>query len=406
MGNRIAVITMGVKLGDESKGYTRFLSVAQTLSDAGFDVTLVTSSFQHWEKAQRDLSEFPYDRYDFDIAFVTEPGYSRNIDLRRIRSHAIAAKSLTAYLESTPQFDLVYCEIPPNDVALAAAKYAEKHSVPFVADINDLWPEAMRMVIDVPVISDGLFGTLARDAREVYSRLSAVVGTSDEYATRPYTDCNQSIEHITVYVGNDLAEFDAGVAQYGPQIEKSEDEFWVTYAGTLGTSYDITTLIDASEYLCQQSKGNIKVMILGDGPDAQMLRDYASERNCNVCFMGYMPYKQMAAYLAASDITINSLVLKAPQSIVTKIGDYLAAGIPMINTGSNREFKNKVKSDGFGVNVDAENASALAKAIEELYNDPERCMQMGQIARNIAEEQFDRKNSYQAIVQLVQRLLS
>ena len=32
-----------------------------------------------------------------------------------------------------------------------------RKEIPFVADVNDLWPEAMRMIIDIPVISDIIF---------------------------------------------------------------------------------------------------------------------------------------------------------------------------------------------------------------------------------------------------------
>ena len=113
----------------------------------------------------------------------------------------------------------------------------------------------------------------------------------------------------------------------------------------------------------------------------------------------------MAAYLKASDITINSLVKSAPQSIITKIGDYLAAGIPMINTGSSPEFRAKVETDGFGINVEAEDADALAKAFVELANDDERRRSMGVIARRIAEEQFDQPTSYQTIVELISSLV-
>ena len=54
---RIAVVTMGVKLGDETRGYTRFRFLSEMLVEQGFDVDLITSSFQHWEKAQRDTSK-------------------------------------------------------------------------------------------------------------------------------------------------------------------------------------------------------------------------------------------------------------------------------------------------------------------------------------------------------------
>ncbi len=405
MSNRVAVITMGVKLGHEAKGYTRFLSVCQTLREAGFEVDLITSSFQHWEKEQRDKQAFPYDMYDFGVVFVDEPGYKRNIDPKRIKSHAVAAKNLAAYLERGPAYDLVYAEVPPNDVALVAAKYAQSRSVPFVADINDLWPEAMRMVLDVPLLSSLAFSGLARDAREVYRRVSAVVGTSDEYAMRPYTDCDRSVPHITVYVGNDIDVFDEGVRLHGGGIEKPEGEVWVAYAGTLGKSYDIATLIEAACALKAAGHGEIRVKILGGGPDEDKLHALADACDCNVDFLGYMDYQTMAAYLAKSDITVNSLVKKAPQSIVTKIGDYLAAGVPMINTGASREFKDKVEREGFGINVEAEDAEALADCISALAEDAGGRAVMGAAARRVAEEQFDRKRSYRKIADLAKGLV-
>ena len=53
---KIAVITMGVKLNNE-KGYTRFKFLSEFLVDAGYEVDLITTTFQHWEKAQRNISE-------------------------------------------------------------------------------------------------------------------------------------------------------------------------------------------------------------------------------------------------------------------------------------------------------------------------------------------------------------
>ncbi|MGI6221388.1 MAG: sugar transferase [Coriobacteriales bacterium] len=403
---RIAVITMGVKLGDETKGYTRFLSVCETLANAGYDVELITSSFQHWEKAQRDLSAFPHDRYPFKVSFIHESGYSRNLDVKRILSHAEAARNLTAHLETSEGYDLVYFEVPPNDVALAAATYAEERGIPAIADINDLWPEAMRMALDVPVVSDILFSKFASDARELYKRLAAVVGTSDEYATRPFTDCDPSIEHVTVYVGNDIPAFDEAVAANADSIEKPNGEFWVMYTGTLGASYDIATMIDASAIMKAHGYGDVRIMILGDGPDRAMLEERAASCDCNVEFLGYQPYEMMAAYLSKCDVTVNSLVAKAPQSIVTKIGDYLACGKPMINTGMSPEFRGKVEGDGFGINIIPEDPEEFAAAVIALHDSPEACASMGEVARRIAVEQFDRAHSYQRIVELVERTLS
>ena len=134
---KIAVISMGVKLNGE-KGYSRFRYIGDFLSDAGYQVDLITTTFQHWEKAQRDVEAINKEEYKFRLKFIYEPGYKKNIDIRRIFSHRIAAKNLKKMLEKEGDYDLIYCEIPPNDVALAAAQYAHDRGIPFVPDVNGL----------------------------------------------------------------------------------------------------------------------------------------------------------------------------------------------------------------------------------------------------------------------------
>lgn len=407
--SRIAVITMGVRLNDE-KGYTRFRYLSEFLVKAGYEVDLITSSFQHWEKQQRDLEKIQKDieagAYPFGLRFIREPGYKKNVDPRRIVSHAIAAKNLTKMLEEDGAYDLIYCEIPPNDVALAAAEFARSKNIPFVPDVNDLWPEAMRMVIDIPIVSDVMFYPLQKDAEKVYSLVSGVIGTSDEYRDRPSKNQILDVPSATVYVGNELSEFDAGVEEFTPQIEKPEGEFWISYAGTIGTSYDIRTMVLAGERLKKRGKGYIKIKILGGGPMQEELELLAKEKGCdNVEFVGYAEYPKMAAYLKRSDVLVNSFVKKAPQSIVTKIGDYLAAGRPMINTCMSPEFRQKVEKDGFGINIMPEDVKILADAIESFEVHPEKCKEMGEKARQIAEEEFDRPKSYQKIEALIRQLM-
>lgn len=402
---RIAVVTMGVKLGCETRGYTRFRKIAEMLVAAGFEVDLITSSFQHWEKAQRDKDDPSYRDKPYRIVFIDEPGYTRNLDLRRIASHRVAANNMRAYFKAhVGEYALVYAEIPPNDVARACAESAKAQHIPFVADINDLWPEAMRMAVDVPVLCDIAYHPFERDAHIVYNLLDAAVGTSDEYAARPAKDRTTPYQRLTVYVGNDLAEFDAGVEAFSKDVEKPAGDIWVTYAGTLGASYDLSTLVKAAAAI-KGTCPHVKVKILGDGPDRAELEELAGKLDAPVAFLGYQDYRHMAAYLAKSDIVVNSLVKDAPQSIVTKIGDYLASGHPIINTGSSSEFRQKVVNDGFGINVPAENVDALADAITRLAHNPGERKMMGSRGRAIAEKEFDQSKSYREIVHLVESLI-
>lgn len=408
---RIAVVTMGVKLGDEVRGYTRFRFLSELLASQGFDVDLITSSFQHWEKAQRECDRECYRNLPYRVHFIEEPGYRRNLDLRRIWSHHVAARGVRRFLEEQfagdeRAYDLIYAEVPPNDVARACAESARSHGIPFVADVNDLWPEAMLMAFHVPVLSRLLFAPFARDAKAVYELLDAAVGTSDEYAARPSLDRQRPYQRRTVYVGNDLSAFDDAAARTRADIEKPEGETWFSYAGTLGASYDLATLIEASKLACQRApEARIRVKVLGDGPDRERLEQLARDMGAPVDFLGYQPYEAMAGWLVASDATVNSLVKDAPQSIVTKIGDYLASGKPMLNTGSSPEFRAKVEADGFGLNVPAEDADALAAAMVGLAEDPAQGKAMGARGRAVAEKQFDQPRSYLAIVELIRNLI-
>ncbi len=401
---RIAIYTQDAKLGNEVKGATRYVYLATLLHEQGYDVDFITSGFQHWEKRQRDVEHFDAGTDAYTIRFIEEPFYPKNMCPQRIWAHHVVAKRVSEYFDEHHDYDLIYCQIPPNDVAREIGKAAQKFNIPFVVDVNDLWPEAFRVALDVPVLSDILFSPFYRQAKAVYQMADAVVGTSDEYRERGLRDARSGIPSETVYVGNQLCEFDAGVAANASQIDKPAGDIWVSYAGTLSACYDLETLVNAMA-LVQKSHPEAKLQILGDGSERENLRAAAQSCGASVTFHGYLPYDQMAAWLSKSDITINSLVEKAAQSIVTKIGDYLAAGKPMVNTSCSKEFRAKVEADGFGVNVKPGDAEGMARVLIDLIEDSSRRTQMGEKARAIAEEQFDRPHSYLKTVRLIEGLI-
>ena len=402
---RIALVAYDAAMPGE-KGLARMSYLAALFCQYGYEVDLITSGFQHWEKRPRTEEEIALARKALpcQVTFADQPGYTKNIQLRRIWSYRILANNILAHLEAN-DYDLVYSLIPDNRTAALAGKYAKRKGIPFVIDVEDLWPEAMRMVLDVPVLSDILFSYFSVNARRAYRCADGVVGSSDRYRDEPLKYKVDVPKKATVYVGNDLSAFDAGAAENAPAVEKPAGEFWITYAGTLGTSYDIPTLIRAADLLKKRGENDIRVMLLGDGPLRGEFQALADSLAGNVSFLGYMPYPVMAAYLTRSDVTVNSVVRKASQSIVSKIGDYLAAGKPMLNTCLDREFWDKVEADGFGVNVQPEDPEALAEALLALKNDPAGRAAMGARGRRIAEEQFDRPVSYRRIIRMADELL-
>ena len=400
---KIAIVTFSAALAGE-KGLDRLYFLADLFSRNGWDVELITSRFHHWSKTFRPR-EKSYDKEHLKVVLCDELGYEKNIQIKRILSHRILTRHIMAYL-NTRNYDVVYCHIPDNHLAACVSRYAKARKIPFIIDIEDLWPEAMRMIFNVPILSDIVFYPFDHDAKTAFENASAVIGSSDEYRDHPKKYGIDITNKLTVYVGNDLTRFDRGVKAFSSQIEKATGEFWVTYAGTLGKSYDIATMIGAAQRIKAMGCEDIRIKLLGDGPNRALLEELAKKAPCNVDFLGYRPFEFMAAFLSHSDVNVNSLVKMAPQGFVSKIGDYLVSGKPMINTGSNGEFRQTVEREGWGINVEAEDAKKLADAILYLKNNPALCKAMGEKARRVAEEKYDRKTSYLAIVRLAESLLN
>ncbi len=379
-------------------GPTRFYSIARMFQENGYEVTVITSSFEHHEKVQRDKNLSS----PFRVIYIDCPAYRKNIDLFREVSNRVFASGVRKVLkENQGQFDAVYCSLPPNNISKAAGRYCHRNHIPFIADIEDLWPEAMEMLIKKRVAGSLLFLPYKWDAEKTYQYADAVVGTSKEYSLRAFKYRNRKIPYRTVYVGCDLDDFDREAQENLDAVLKPDGEIWVTYAGSIGHSYAVDNIVKAARRLQGQGHEEIKFKILGTGPLKDKTQQLAARLGCkNVEFCGYMEHSLMAAVLVKSDVLVNSFAKGAPQSIVNKIGDYLAAGKPLINTLENEEFCRLVDENGIGVNVEAENSRLFCEALLRLLKGKRQIM--GANARMLASKKFDRKHSYTAIKELVE----
>lgn len=399
---KIAIISLGYMWFPCESGTSRFFYIANLFHENGYEVEVITTSFQHFEKKPRDQKRILSQGYPFKITFIDAPAYKKNIDIRRVYSNKVAEKNLRKYLKlHVKEYDAVYTSIPANNIAAMVTTVCKKNHVPCVLDIEDLWPEAMAMVVKNEKLRNFLFRGFLKEAEIAYANCSAVIGTSEDYTARAFKYNKRDIPHETVYVGCDIEAFDTGVKEYQDSIVKPDDEFWVTYAGSISTSYDIKTLILAANELLKQGETKIQFQLLGTGSQKEELENFVKEQNIvNVHFWGFVLYPKMCAVLSKSDVLVNSFVKGAPQSIVNKIGDYLAAGKPIINTLENPTFCRLIEENEVGVNVEAGDVASLNKVLSEIKSKADKLCVKGKNARRIGVEKFDRKINYKNIIKV------
>ena len=127
----------------------RFLYLAKMLA-SNHDVEIITSNFRHTTKRHRKES---VEKWPFTITFIDEPGYPKNVCLKRFVSHDKWGKNVLKYMKKRNSPDVVYCAIPSLTGPSLIAKYCEKNGIRFVIDVQDLWPEAFQMVFNIPILS-------------------------------------------------------------------------------------------------------------------------------------------------------------------------------------------------------------------------------------------------------------
>lgn len=371
----------------------RFLYLAKQLC-VDNDVEILTSSFRHTSKNKRTR---PAVKWPFKITFIEEPGYPRNICFRRFASHYYWGRNVYKYLKERRKPDVIYCAIPSLTGPALVAKYCEKHGVRFVIDVQDLWPEAFKMIVNIPVISDVAFAPFSFMANFAYKRADAICAVSDTYVNRALRVNSKCTKGNTVFLGTNLETFDRYAVQT-PLMKKTDSELWIAYCGTLGASYDITCVIDALSLL---DNPIVKFIIMGDGPRKKEFEQYAKEKKVNAVFMGRLNYSDMCSLLCECDITVNPISQGAAQSIINKHADYAASGLPVINTQECEEYRTLVTKYSMGFNCNNSDAEDLAEKINILVQDKQLRTEMGANARKCAEEKFNRTHIYQILTKVI-----
>lgn len=377
---------------------SRFVYIAKLLAmSKNNNVEIITSDFNHTKKEKFNK----IGKLDgVKITACHEPGYPKNVCLKRFNSHKKLSKNIKEYLEKRRKPDIIYCAIPSLAVGKIVAQYAEKNGVRFVIDIQDLWPEAFKMVFKIPLLSNAIFYPMKRQANYIYKCADDIIAVSETYCNRALEVNKKVKKGLSVFLGTDLNYFDECAKKN--KVEFDDDLVRIAYIGTLGHSYNIPIVIDAIRYLNDKGINNLKFIIMGDGPLKEKFESYAREKQIDAEFLGRLEYAKMVGTLCSCDIAINPISRGAAQSIINKVGDYAAAGIPVVNTQENNEYRNLVEEYKIGYNSSDNDLSDLVVKMKRLIKNKKLRDEMGRNNRNLAEEKFDRKKTYNQIVKIIE----
>jgi colanic acid biosynthesis glycosyl transferase WcaI len=285
--------------------------------------------------------------------------------------------------------DAVLAMSPPLTLGAAGWVAARRWRVPFVFNIQDVFPD---VAIEVGAISSPRVITAARWLeRWSYQRADAVTVLSDDLRDNlaaklegHVDDPDDRIRVIPNFVDTHrIVPQDPATNAYRRE-HGLEGKRVVMYAGNVGFSQSLGLVLAAARALSDRSDA---VFVINGGGSARAELEAQAADLPNVRFVDFQPKERLPEVLAAADIHVVPLKRGlASSSVPSKTYSIMAAGRPLIaSVDEGTEVARVVERAGAGVAVPPDDPGAFVAAVSKLLDDPDLAAQMGRSARRFVE---------------------
>ncbi|KUG06321.1 glycosyltransferase family 4 protein [Solirubrum puertoriconensis] len=361
-------------------------------------VTLITTNT--WEP-QRLTHEYPWLPEGVEMLAADIPYHNR----MGVAARGWAFVQYMAYAwrqgRRIPRPDVIWGISTPLSAAWVAGKVAQQRRVPWVFEVQDLWPT---FPIEMGAVRNRLAQRqLYAAERRLYEHAQHIITLSPgmtDYVRR----LGLGEEKLsTILNGTDLDQ----VARATPEAVASLRQQHglagrpvVLYAGTFGRANDIPTLVQTAEAL-HRLQPDVVWLFMGHGYYEPLIRE-AAARCPAIRLVPPQPRHQVFTWLAAADVSVVSFVHLPvlDTNSPAKFYDSLAVGTPVVvtNPGWTKQF---VEEHRCGWYVPAEQPRALAEHLHRALSAKAELRAAGQRGQQVAQQLFDR----QQLAAEVQRVL-
>ena len=161
-------------------------------------------------------------------------------------------------------------------------------------------------------------------------------------------------------------------------------------------------LFEAVSKLVSDALPNLHLMLVGDGPDEEMLKDKVKRMGLenNITFFPFTSEPDLV--FERIDITVLSSLYK--EGLPNVLLESMSMHVPVVS--SNLGGVPEVVFDGLtGYMVEPGDSDELANAIRELWSDAGRYQEMSQNARALMDERFDKEIQFDRFLEYFRTLL-
>ncbi|MEM4360288.1 MAG: glycosyltransferase family 4 protein [Candidatus Bilamarchaeaceae archaeon] len=265
--------------------------------------------------------------------------------------------------------DLIYAYHPPLTIGLPAYILSKRWKIPFVYNIQDMWPETLQAtnMLNNKVI----LNLINKCSLWVYKKASAIFVISPGFY---YNLIEKGVNKEKIYIIPNWVDHEFfRPLNYDSELAKQLDihgKFNILYAGNIGEAQGLESVIEAAELLKNISR--IHFLFAGDGTALNSLKNIVEKKNLNnVRFLGRYPANFMPKLYSIVNVLLVHLK-DEPLFRITiphKIYTYMAAAKPILAAVSG-DGADEIKNAKAGIVCAPQNPESIAEAVLQLYQMP------------------------------------
>jgi glycosyltransferase involved in cell wall biosynthesis len=364
---------------------TRVYEFTKRWVELGHEVTVVTSVYAKSDiRATKFIEDQEYDGIKLKVINVGVD--NRQGVLKRIWTF-VQYMVISCWFALTLKADVVIASSGPITTGVPGllAHYVRRRK--FVFEVRDLWPE---VAVVLGVINNK---TLVRLSywfeKQCYKAASHIIalspGMMDDIKQR------YGFTHITSVTNSANIQLFSTPAE-NPDLRGLKPKKYAIYTGNIGMVNNSEWLYRAAKLLKERGRDDIMIVLVGEGQWRKSLEQKKNADNTdNFVILASMPKKELVALV--QNALVSLVPLKGERILDTsspnKFFESLAAGVPVIqNTGG--WMKDFLDQHQVGYTLDPDDETALADLLIEISDKPELMATMGERAKKIAAEQFDK----------------
>ncbi len=347
----------------------RFTNLSLAALNGKCNTTVFSNTFRHSTKEFRFEKHTEIIKNDyFKTIYIDSISYKKNISPRRFISHLIYTINFYKCIRKfKDKPNTVVSALPPIWINVFLAFWCKKNSIKFIVDIIDPWPDVfykywpeqlwpLKWVLRLLIFPQKIA------LKYILNNATKIASISNEYIKWAQNMVqNINIKGQVFYPSVDIKQYKQVIINRSKVNNNISNKINLIYAGNLGFTYDIPCILNTAKKLHRDYPNRFHVRFAGTGYYQDLIEKESKQYEC-IEYLGRLEHAELLKAYSLSHLGLAQYHVSATQSITYKFFDYLAAGLPILNSLQS-EMAVLIDENNLGMNNPSGNSDILAQNI-------------------------------------------